>query len=220
MATVAAQHVLARPDFREPVPEPDIRHTMVDFRSKSTTALPKAGASTRTPSPHPELNNEVAALSEKLINSINHQTELDDLLSSTRHELEQAQQRIRELEAAKQEHADMVANGLLVERKDVETETNKLMRTISEERKQRGDAEKEKKSMEQELETLTTALFEEANQVGSCLFLVSTCLLTFADGVLRTERARRVRTPQRATQITSCRHRNTASIASRATQRA
>jgi chromosome segregation ATPase len=167
---------------------------MVDFRSKSTTALPTAGAS--TPTQHPELNNEVAALSEKLINSINHQTQLDDLLASTRHELEQAQQRIRELEAAKQEHADMVANGLLVERKDVEAETNKLMRTISEERKQRGEAEKEKKSMEQELETLTTALFEEANQVGSCLWLFPTRLLTIADGFLRAERARRFRTPK------------------------
>ena len=37
--------------------------------------------------------------------------------------------------------------------------------SLVEEKRQRAMVEKEKKSIEQELETLTTALFEEANKV-------------------------------------------------------
>lgn len=111
------------------------------------------------------LNREVAALSNKLISAINHQTQLDDSLASTKHELEISKAKIKQLEAVAKEHADMMANGLLVEKKDVETETMQLMNRLKEERTQRGKAEKDKRNIEQELETLTTALFDEANKV-------------------------------------------------------
>lgn len=111
------------------------------------------------------LNREVAALSNKLISAINHQTQLDDSLASTKHELEISKARIKQLEAVAKEHADMMAKGLLVEKKDVETETLQLMNRLKEERTQRGKAEKDKRNIEQELETLTTALFDEANKV-------------------------------------------------------
>lgn len=113
----------------------------------------------------PNLNREVAALSNKLISAINHQTQLDDSLASTKHELEMSRARIKHLEAVGKEHTDMVAKGLLVERKDVETEIQQLMNRLKEERAQRGKAEKDKRNIEQELETLTTALFDEANKV-------------------------------------------------------
>lgn len=112
------------------------------------------------------LNREVAALSNKLISAINHQTQLDDSLASTKHELEMSKARIKQLEAVAKEHADMMAKGLLVEKKDVETETQQLMNRLKEERTQRGKAEKDKRNIEQELETLTTALFDEANKVS------------------------------------------------------
>lgn len=111
------------------------------------------------------LNREVAALSNKLISAINHQTQLDDSLASTKHELEISRARIRLLEAAAKEHMDMMAKGLLVEKKDVDTETLQLTNRLKEERAQRGKAEKDKRNIEQELETLTTALFDEANKV-------------------------------------------------------
>lgn len=111
------------------------------------------------------LNREVAALSNKLISAINHQTQLDDSLASTKHELEISRARIKHLEVAAKEHMDMVSKGLLVERKDVEVETQQLMNRLKEERAQRGKAEKDKRNIEQELETLTTALFDEANKV-------------------------------------------------------
>jgi hypothetical protein len=111
------------------------------------------------------LNREVAALSNKLISAINHQTKLDDSLSATKHELELSKSRIRQLEAVAKEHADMMAKGLLVERKEVELETQQLAKRLQEESMYRGQAEKDKKHIEQELENLTTALFDEANKV-------------------------------------------------------
>jgi len=60
---------------------------------------PSNGSPLASPVHHPDLSEEVATLSTKLINAINHQTFLDDTLSATRHELEAAKERIRELEA-------------------------------------------------------------------------------------------------------------------------
>ena len=125
-----------------------------------------------------DLNREVAALSNKLISAINHQTKLDDSLAATKHELELSKARIRQLEAVAEKHADMMAKGLLVERKEVETETQRLRNRLKEEALQRGQAEKDKRHIEQELENLTTALFDEANKVPppSALLLLATPL--------------------------------------------
>lgn len=114
---------------------------------------------------HPELSNEVATLSNKLIHAINHQTDLDDTLSDTRHQLEAAQERIRQLEKSEQEHTSMVENRILVKWVDVEEDTLRLRMNLAEERRQLAQTENDKRAMEQELESLTTALFEEANQV-------------------------------------------------------
>jgi chromosome segregation ATPase len=145
-------------------PDADLMSTIPDPRSRSVTPNPTRSGSA-TPSQHPDLSSEVATLSNKLINAINHQTSLDDSLAATRHELELSKDRIRQLEAAAQEHADMITQGVLVRKKDVEDETIQLMTRLAEERRQRGAAEKDKKNIEQELEALTTALFEEANKV-------------------------------------------------------
>jgi chromosome segregation ATPase len=146
-------------------PDADLMSTIPDPRSRCVTPNPTRSGSA-TPSQHPDLSSEVASLSNKLINAINHQTNLDDSLAATRHELELSKDRIRQLEAVVQEHADMIAQGVLVRKKDVEDEMIQLMTRLAEERRQRGAAEKDKKNIEQELEALTTALFEEANKVG------------------------------------------------------
>ncbi|KAH0543760.1 hypothetical protein FGG08_001942 [Glutinoglossum americanum] len=147
-------------------PDADLMSTIPDPRSRSVTPNPTRSGST-TPSQHPDLSSEVAALSNKLINAINHQTSLDDSLAATRHELELSKDHIRQLEAAAQVHADMIAQGVLVRKKDVEDEATQLMSRLAEERRQRGVAEKDKRNIEQELESLTTALFEEANKMVS-----------------------------------------------------
>lgn len=151
-----------------PVPrshqDPDSLSTLPDPRSaQSSPAISRSNSASLH---HPDLSSEVAALSNKLINAINHQTNLDDTLSATRHELAASQFRVRQLEAALQEHRDLVMNGVLVRKTDVEDKTVKLMANLAHEKKQRGVVEKDKRGIEQELETLTTALFEEANQVG------------------------------------------------------
>ncbi len=147
----------------------DTLSTLPDPRSPLTT--PELSRSNSTSPHHPELSNEVAALSNKLIHAINHQTDLDDTLNATRNELEVAQGRVRQLEPMVKEHQSLVANGILVRQSVVESELLRLRTTLADERRQRVKADNEKKRIEQELETLTTALFEEANEVRLGLFV-------------------------------------------------
>lgn len=137
--------------------------TIPDPRSPVST--PRLSRSNSSSQHHPDLSNEVANLSHKLITAINHQTNLDDTLSETRHELDSARERVQQLEANAREHDALVANGVLVNRKHMEDNTTKLMADLVGERKKRTAVEKDKKGIELELETLTTALFEEANEV-------------------------------------------------------
>lgn len=137
--------------------------TLLDPRSR--TMSPTSDNGGMSPSQHPDLSNEVATLSNKLINAINHQTNLDDILTQTRHELDASRERIRHLEQENQEHVDMITRGILVEKATVDAEKNKLILSLANERRQRSEIEKEKKNIEQELENLTTALFEEANKM-------------------------------------------------------
>lgn len=131
----------------------------------STSDLSNTSDSTH----HPDLNNEVATLSAKLVQAINNQTQLDDSLSATRQELETAQGRLLVVEAENEQFRTDLSSGILVKRSDVESEILSMKNTLEEEQTRRAVAEKEKKEMEQELETLTAALFEEANKVGSHL---------------------------------------------------
>lgn len=143
--------------------------TLPDPRSPLTS--PELSRSNSTSPHHPELSNEVAALSNKLIHAINHQTDLDDTLNATRHELEATLDRMRQLESVVKDHRSLVANGILVRQSDVEAEFLRLRTTLADERRLRVKVENEKKGIEQELETLTTALFEEANEVAAPPFV-------------------------------------------------
>jgi hypothetical protein len=131
---------------------------------------------TRTPSPRPptqsnndnsdyqpDLSQEVSLLSTKLINAINYQTNLDDNLQHTRHELEAANRENARLRAEKKSLDDMVANGLLVRKNIVDKTINQLRAELAKERAARQEAEQARKQTDAELESLTTALFEEAN---------------------------------------------------------
>ena len=107
----------------------------------------------------------MAALSDKLINAINHQTALDDTLAQTRHELEASRSRIRQLEAEAKLHEDKLSSGQLVTKYDVDTQKSKLIADLADERKQKNLVQQEKRGIEMELETLTVSLFEEANKM-------------------------------------------------------
>ena len=114
---------------------------------------------------HPDLDNEVTTLSTKLINAINHQTTLDDNLSATKMELEASCDRIRQLEKQVEDQREMLAGDVWVRRKTVELEKTQLLARIAEEKRGRLEVEHQKKKIEQELENLTAALFEEANKM-------------------------------------------------------
>lgn len=78
-----------------------------------------------------------------------------------------SQEQVRQLEATLQEYKsrELTSNGGLRKRVDVEDKTLKLEAKLANEKKQRDVVEQDKKSIELELETLTVALFEEANMV-------------------------------------------------------
>jgi len=112
-----------------------------------------------------EPQDEVTALSTKLIRAINHQTALDNSLAEARQELEQARERIRQLEALVASQREMLAGDVWVRRKTVESEKKAWAAKVAEEKKAKQEVEKEKRKIEHELENLTTALFEEANKM-------------------------------------------------------
>ena len=60
----------------------------------------------------------------------------------------------------------------------MDDESGRLVAKLAEERQRRTVIEKDKKGIEQELESLTTALFEEANQVRLPLSCSLVCWLT------------------------------------------
>ena len=104
-------------------------------------------------------------LNEKLVVAIERQAELEDAMATARIELENAHKRIQELEASQEEHKQMIASGLLIQKKDVDDETDTLMRKLMEESRQRTTAVESKLEIEKELEDLTRSLFEEANKL-------------------------------------------------------
>ncbi|PYH98750.1 Sec2p-domain-containing protein [Aspergillus ellipticus CBS 707.79] len=137
--------------------------TLKDPRLASTSEESEAPAPTS--SHHPDLNDEVAALSLKLVQAINNQTTLDDNLVATRQELEQAQAKVRALELENEKHRRDIDQEVLIKKSDVDYEMLRIQAVLAEEKAQRALVEKEKKGIEQELETLTAALFEEANKM-------------------------------------------------------
>ncbi|TGJ85675.1 hypothetical protein E0Z10_g3115 [Xylaria hypoxylon] len=141
--------------------EDEDHSTLPDPRAKAMS--PADG--TANPEHHPDLDQEVAALSTKLINAINHQTTLDDTLSATRQELDTSRERAHELEVLVTKQKDILSGDAWIPRKRVEIEKSELLVLAAEEKKRRMEVEKEKRKIEQELETLTVSLFEEANKM-------------------------------------------------------
>ncbi|KAF2275087.1 Sec2p-domain-containing protein [Westerdykella ornata] len=140
----------------------DVLNTIPDPR----TATPECSLSrsnSTDASPHPDLSQEVATLSTKLVNAINHQDTLDNALQRTRQELDATRERLEEYEKRVMEHEKLVQTGRLVEKEVFDKMEKQLLSDLEDERKRRRDAEKAKRKVDSEVETLTSALFEEAN---------------------------------------------------------
>lgn len=146
--------------------------TLPDPRSRRVSDSGQEDSATDSPTHHPDLSDEVATLSTKLINAINHQTALDDTLSATRHDLQTAHDRIRLLESQNASQREMMAGEVWVrrstldgEKKKMQDEKRSLQHKLDDEIFSRLQTEQEKRKIEQELENLTAALFEEANKM-------------------------------------------------------
>lgn len=139
--------------------------TLPDPRSRRVSNAEDQENDADSPSHHPDLSDEIATLSTKLINAINHQTALDDTLTATRHELETSRARVRELEEQNESQRELLAGDVWIRRSTVEADKRNMKIKHDMEVSKRLDTEAAKKKIEQELETLTTALFEEANKM-------------------------------------------------------
>ncbi|KAF2999997.1 rab guanine nucleotide exchange factor S2 [Neopestalotiopsis sp. 37M] len=141
--------------------------SLADDEEFTTSPDPRKNSNggTETPVHHPDLDDEVAALSTKLINAINHQTTLDDTLAATRQELEESNEKNRELEATIALQQEKLSGDVWIKKSTVEREKAQLLLRLAEERRAKAEVDREKKKIEQELENLTQALFEEANNM-------------------------------------------------------
>ena len=149
----------------------EMSSTLPDPRSRSKSPANNDGSDSNSER-HPDLNEEVATLSTKLINAINYQTVLDDSLTATRHELQSSRKRISELESHNASLRDTMRGEVWIrrstldaEKKAMHAERKTMQVKLTAEAAMRMDTEKEKRKIEQELENLTAALFEEANKM-------------------------------------------------------
>jgi hypothetical protein len=118
---------------------------------------------------HPDLSQEVATLSTKLINAVNHQTILDDTLQQTRHERDAAKEKLMSTELRLKVHEEKMIKGLVVDKVIFDKMEKQLLTDLDEERRRRVVAEQAKRKTDGEVEQLTAALFEEANVVSFAL---------------------------------------------------
>src|ERR1700761_8833083 len=139
MATVSA----ARSPLSLFRSESEGMNTIPDPRSPSPASVYSRSSSHASVEHHPDLSNEVAALSTKLINAINHQTTLDDALQESQHNLDAARARIAQLERAAKEHEELISQGLLVKKAEVERQEGKWRADLNQERQKRAVAEKD-----------------------------------------------------------------------------
>ena len=158
-------------------PQSNYEETNFNTLKDPRLMIPIETSSSRSSSHHPDLSNEVAALSVKLIQAINNQTTLDDNLAATRQELEVALNKIKTLESENEKYRRDLADQVYVKKADADKELTRMRSLLAEETAQRLTAEKAKKSIEQELETLTADLFEEANKVRDGPFPIMSLLV-------------------------------------------
>lgn len=110
-----------------------------------------------------DLFSQVNQLNNKLVQSYDRVSDLEDSLHVTTTNLHLSNQKIDRLELEKSQHLSQVTSGLLVERNHVTAELTRLMERATEEAAQRGQAENAKDRIERELEELSASLFGEAN---------------------------------------------------------
>lgn len=164
---------MGAPAVASPIPVSALRDdSVMDTRTPSPVQRPADGATSDVGSGSraddaykPDLSQEVAMLSTKLVNAINYQTNLDDSLQATRHELDQSRHELARVKAEKLSLDNAITQGVLVKKSEIESTMAALRAELAEEKARRETAERLKRQTDAELETLTANLFEEANNM-------------------------------------------------------
>ncbi|KAJ9100556.1 hypothetical protein QFC21_003599 [Naganishia friedmannii] len=109
------------------------------------------------------LTDQSTVLNSKLIASLDRVANLEDTVYHKTSVEQQKDQLIEELEKAKAQWEESMNTGLLVERKSVKEEMQRLVDGLVEEERRRGSAEEGRQRVENEVDDLSATLFEQAN---------------------------------------------------------
>lgn len=109
------------------------------------------------------LTDQSTALNSKLIRSLDRVADLEDNLEHKRQAEKEKDETIDTLGREKQQWEESMKTGLLVERKTVRDEMQKLVEGMMEETARRGSAEEGRKQVEQEIDDLSATLFDEVS---------------------------------------------------------
>ncbi|KAJ9095357.1 hypothetical protein QFC19_007601 [Naganishia cerealis] len=109
------------------------------------------------------LTDQSAVLNAKLIASLDRVASLEDTVYHKTSAEQRKDQLIDELQQAKAQWEESMNTGLLVERKSVKEEMQRLVDGLVEEERRRGSAEEGRARVENEVDDLSATLFEQAN---------------------------------------------------------
>ncbi|KAF8155776.1 hypothetical protein B0H34DRAFT_798897 [Crassisporium funariophilum] len=110
-----------------------------------------------------DLFSQVGQLNNKLVQSYDRVSDLEDDLHVAKARARNSSLKISQLELERTQHLSALNTGLLVEKSHVTTELNRLMEKATEEAAQRGQAESARHAIEKEIDDLSASLFGQAN---------------------------------------------------------
>lgn len=113
------------------------------------------------------LTDQSTVLNSKLIASLDRVANLEDTVYQKTSAEEHKDKLIQELERAKAQWEESMNTGLLVERKSVKEEMQRLVDGLVEEERRRGSAEEGRQRVENEVDDLSATLFEQVSPVIS-----------------------------------------------------
>ncbi|KZT23631.1 hypothetical protein NEOLEDRAFT_1149156 [Neolentinus lepideus HHB14362 ss-1] len=110
-----------------------------------------------------DLFSQVTQLNNKLVQSYDRVSDLEDGLHMTSSNLRASSLKVSQLELERTQHLAALNTGLLVERTHVTAELTRLMEKATEEAARRGQAESARAEIEKDLDDLSASLFGQAN---------------------------------------------------------
>ncbi|EPQ52073.1 hypothetical protein GLOTRDRAFT_140523 [Gloeophyllum trabeum ATCC 11539] len=110
-----------------------------------------------------DLFSQVTQLNNKLVQSYDRVSDLEDDLHVANSKLRASSLKISQLELERTQHLAALNTGLLVERTHVTAELTRLMEKATEEAASRGKAESARAEIEKDLDDLSASLFDQAN---------------------------------------------------------